>query len=392
MQKSNARLQVLLQNYFNNLNTEMENEELWSHIIASQNDQELMQLFPDTFSNEMAVPEDTLDTTKKQTILNYIYNYQLLEASDQPKKARLLPKLVAIAAAVALIISGIWFYAGNPVVNRNSEIVNQNDIKPGKNAATITLPDGSSVQLSDAKTGVVIDASKITYSDGSTLGSKGESNLGNTSSLRLPNGMTAITTPRGGTYQVVLPDGTKVFLNADSKLEFPSKFFGGERRVKLTGEAYFVVVHNSKMPFKVESNGQIVEDIGTEFNINAYADERSTKTTLVEGSAKVNEVILKPNQQSSLNGTRIKVENVDTELAIAWKNNQFIFEHDDIRYIMRMISRWYNVEIVYQGELPVTTFSGAVSRFANVSEVLRPLESTGQVKFKIEGMKILVSR
>jgi transmembrane sensor len=385
MQKPNARLQVLLQNYFNNLNTETENEELWSHIIASHNDQELMQLFPDAFNNEIAVPENALDATKKQTILNHIYNYQLLQVSHGPKKARLLPKLMAIAAAVALIISGVWFYAGNPVVNRNSEIANQNDIKPGKNTATITLPDGSRMQLSDAKTGVVIDASKITYSDGSTL-------EGDTSSLRLLNGMTTITTPRGGTYQVVLPDGTKVFLNADSELEFPDKFFGGERRVKLTGEAYFDVVHNSKMPFKVESTGQIVEDIGTEFNINAYADERSTKTTLVEGSAKVNEVILKPNQQSSLNGTRIKVESVDTELAIAWKNNQFIFEHDDIRYIMRMISRWYNVEIVYLGELPITTFSGAVSRSANVSEVLRPLESTGQVKFKIEGMKILVSR
>lgn len=392
MQKPNARLQVLLQNYFNNLNTETENEELWSHIMAAHNDQELMQLFPDAFSNEMAVPENALDATKKQTILNYIYNYQSLQASHQPKKMSLLPKLMAIAAAVALIILGVWFFAGNPAVNRNSEIANQNDIKPGKNTATITLPDGSSVQLSDAKTGVVIDVGKITYSDGSTLGSKAESNLGNTSSLRLLNGMTTITTPRGGTYQVVLPDGTKVFLNADSKLEFPGKFFGGERRVKLTGEAYFAVVHNSKMPFKVESTGQIVEDIGTEFNINAYADERSTKTTLVEGSAKVNEVILKPNQQSSLNGTHIKVENVDPELAIAWKNNQFIFEQDDIRYIMRMISRWYNVEIVYQGELPITTFSGAVSRFANVSEVLRPLESTGQVKFKIEGMKIFVSR
>lgn len=385
MQKPNARLQVLLQNYFNNLNTETENEELWSHIMASHDDQELMQLFPDAFNQEMPVPENALDATKKQTILNYIYNYQLLQASHQPKKLRLMPKLTAIAAAVALMVLGIWFYTGSPALNPDSEIAKQNAIKPGKNTATITLPDGSSMQLSDAKTGVVIDASKITYSDGSTL--KGE-----TVSPRLLNGMTSITTPRGGTYQVVLPDGTKVFLNAASKLEFPAKFLGGERRVKLSGEAYFVVVHDSKMPFKVESAGQIVEDIGTEFNINAYADEHSTKTTLVEGSAKVNEVILKPNQQSSLNGTRIKVENVDTELAIAWKNNQFIFEHDDIRYIMRMISRWYNVEIVYQGELPITTFSGTVSRFADVSEVLRPLESTGQVKFKIEGMKILVSR
>lgn len=378
MQNPNARLQVLLQNYFNNLNTGAENEELWSHILASGNDQELIQLFPDVFNNEMAVPENALDAAKKQTILNYIYNYQELQANHQPKKARLLPKLAAIAAAVVLIISGIWFYTGNSVVNRNSEIANQNDIKPGKNSATITLPDGSKVSLSDQKTGVVVGASKISYSDGSTVA--------------LLSGTTTITTPRGGTYQVVLPDGTRVFLNADSKLEFPGKFSGRERRVKLNGEAYFVVVHNSKMPFKVESAGQVVEDIGTEFNINAYADEHSTKTTLVEGSAKVNEVILKPNQQASLNGTQINVKNVDTELFIAWKNNQFIFEHDDIRYIMRMISRWYNVEIEYQGELPVTTFTGAVSRFANVSEVLRPLESTGQVKFKIEGMKILVSR
>lgn len=392
MQKPNARLQVLLQNYFNNLNTEAENEELWSHIIASHNDQELIQLFPDAFSNEMAVPENALDAAKKQTILNYIYNYQALQAGHQPIKARLLPKLAAIAAAVALIVTGLWFYTGNPTVNRNSEIANQNDIKPGKNSATITLPDGSKVSLSDAKTGVVIDASKISYSDGSTLVSAAGSNLGDTSSLRLLSGTTTITTPRGGTYQVVLPDGTRVFLNADSKLEFPGKFSGRERRVKLSGEAYFVVVHNSKMPFKVESTGQVVEDIGTEFNINAYPDERSTKTTLVEGSAKVNEVILKPNQQASLNGTQVNVKKVDTELFIAWKNNQFVFEHDDIRYIMRMISRWYNVEIEYQGELPVTTFTGAVSRFANVSEVLRPLESTGQVKFKIEGMKILVSR
>lgn len=392
MQKSNMRLQVLLQNYFNNLNTETENEELWSHIIASHNDQELMQLFPDAFSNEMTVPENALDATKKQTILNYIYNYQLLQASHQPKKARLLPKLMATAAAVALIISGVWFYASKPVVNRNSEIANQNDIKPGKNTATITLPDGSRMQLSDSKTGVVIDASKITYSDGSTLGSEGELNLGDISSLRLLNGMTTITTPRGGTYQVVLPDGTKVFLNADSELKFPSKFFGGERRVKLTGEAYFVVVHNSKMPFKVESTGQIVEDIGTEFNINAYLDEKITRTTLVEGSASVNNIVLKPNQQSTLSGKSLKVEEVDAELAVAWKNNEFIFEKEDIRYIMRMISRWYNVEIAYHGELPSTTFSGGVSRFANVSEVLRPIEATGEVKFKIDGRKIIVSK
>ncbi len=388
MQKSNARLQVLLQNYFNNLNTETENEELWSHIIASHNDQELMQLFPDSFSNEMAVPENALNATKKQTILNYIYNYQLLQAGHQPKRARLLPKLMAVAATLALIISGVWFYTYNPIVKSSSDIVNQNDIKPGKNTATITLPDGSRMQLSESKAGVVIEANQIKYIDG-TLFDTGKDNEQTDSQL---SGFTTISTPRGGTYQVALPDGTKVFLNADSKLEFASQTFNKDRRVKLTGEAYFIVVHQSKTPFRVESAGQTVEDIGTAFNINAYPDERITRTTLVEGSASVNDVVLKPNQQSTLRAGSLKVEEVDAELAVAWKNNQFIFEKEDIRYIMRMISRWYNVEIVYHGELPSATFSGGVSRFANVSEVLRPIESTGEVKFKIDGRKIIVSK
>ena len=388
MQKSNARLRVLLHNYFNDLNTETENEELWSHIIASQNDQELEQLFPDTFNSEMAIPETALDETKKQTILNYIYNYQLLQANPQLKKVSLLPKLMAIAAVVALIISGVWFYAYNPTVKSNSDIVNQNHIKPGKNTATITLPDGSRMQLSESKTGVVIDADQIKYIDGTPF-ETGKDDARTGSQL---SGLTTISTPRGGTYQVALPDGTKVFLNADSKLEFANQTFNKDRRVKLTGEAYFIVVHQTKRPFRVESAGQTVEDIGTAFNINAYPDERVTRTTLVEGSASVNDVVLRPNQQSTLRGESLKVEQVDAELAVAWKNNQFIFEKEDIRYIMRMISRWYNVEIVYHGELPSTTFSGGVSRFANVSEVLRPLESTGEVKFKIDGRKIIVSK
>lgn len=388
MQKSNARLQVLLHNYFNDLNTETENEELWSHIIASHNDQELEQLFPDAFNSEMAIPEIALDETKKQTILNYIYNYQLLQTSPQLKKVSLLPKLMAIAAAVALIISGVWFYAYNPVIKNSSDIVNQNHIKPGKNTATITLPDGSRMQLSESKTGVVIDANQIKYIDGTPFETGKDAER---TGAQL-SGLTTISTPRGGTYQVALPDGTKVFLNADSKLEFANQTFNKDRRVKLTGEAYFIVVHQSKSPFRVESAGQTVEDIGTAFNINAYPDEKITRTTLVEGSASVNDVVLKPNQQSTLRGGNLKVEEVDAELAVAWRNNQFIFEKEDIRYIMRMISRWYNVEIVYHGELPSTTFSGGVSRFANVSEVLRPLESTGEVKFKIDGRKIIVSK
>jgi transmembrane sensor len=313
------------------------------------------------------------------------------EYANGAKVTKLWPRIAIAAAAVAAITLGMWLYytPRHPDAGQDPGSAQYvNDIAPGKNGATVTLANGKVIQLSDAKTGVVIGDGRIVYSSPDDIGTHDEvASIPRNDVMQ----MTA-STARGQTYQFTLPDGTKVWLNADSKISFPSQFTGKERKIMLEGEAYFEVVHNAKQPFRVESKGQIVEDIGTEFNINAYADEGSTKTTLIEGSAAVNKLVLKPNQQSVLtNNNQIKVTEVDSDLAVAWKNNEFMFASESIETVMKMVERWYNVEVVYVGKKTTERFSGGVSRFDNVSKVLQIVESTGAVHFKIEGRKIYVS-
>jgi ferric-dicitrate binding protein FerR (iron transport regulator) len=293
------------------------------------------------------------------------------------RKAKLWPRIAVAAAAVAAITLGTWLYLSeitlSPKASRNDEVV-MNDIAPGKNTATLTLADGKVINLDTNKTSVVV-----------------------ADSVKAMTMLTA-STPRGGTYQFTLPDGTKVWLNADSKLEFPSQFSGGERKILLEGEAYFEVVHNSKQPFRVESSGQVVEDIGTAFNINAYVDEGRVKTTLVEGEARVHLTgitdkpfrTLTPGQQSVLtDNSRIKIETIDPSEAIAWKEGDIILDAD-IQTIMRQLSRWYDIEVIYEGKVSEEEFGGTISRNKNISEVLNVLQSTGRVRFKIEGRRVTV--
>jgi ferric-dicitrate binding protein FerR (iron transport regulator) len=205
-----------------------------------------------------------------------------------------------------------------------------------------------------------------------------------------------LSTVRGqeSPYPLVLSDGTKVWLNAESSITYPIAFNGKERSVKITGEAYFEVVHNTVQPFKVEVKGQTIEDIGTAFNINAYDDEPNMKTTLISGSVKINSsTVLHPGQQAIQSGPAIRVKDVDTEGAIAWKNGYFLFDYESLESIMRRISRWYNVDVAYEPGQQITTgFLGSMTRYTNVSEVLNALEAAGKVKFKIEGRKITVSK
>jgi len=193
---------------------------------------------------------------------------------------------------------------------------------------------------------------------------------------------------------MTLSDGTIVWLNAESSLRFPVAFTGNERKVELTGEAYFEVSHNSKQPFKVMANGETVEDIGTHFNINAYADEPATKTTLLEGAIKVSiaggaGVRPSPGQQTALINGHFTIKAVDPEQTIAWKNDLFDFEHATIPEIMRQASRWYDVDIVYEGSLPDKKFGGTISRNVSASKFLDILKFSG-VKFRIDGKKIIV--
>ena len=207
-----------------------------------------------------------------------------------------------------------------------------------------------------------------------------------------------ISTPRGGQYQLVLADGSKVWLNAASTLRFPATFSGTERKVELTGEGYFEVAKNATMPFKVGlENGVEVEVLGTHFNVMSYSDEEQVKTTLVEGKVKVlngeNNVMLRPNQQAKFtksNKSLVVDKDADVNKAIAWKNGLFDFDNDAITDIMRQLARWYDVEIQYSGNIVAQFYTGSIRRQVNISQVLFMLEQAGGVQFKIEGKKIIV--
>lgn len=323
--------------------------------------------------------------------------YARLPKAASGRTSKLWKRIATVAAAVGAITVGIWFYT------MRQPIMAQKDIAPGRNTATLTLSNGKTITLSGAKTGVILGASKLTYNDGTTVDPSSQEEIAKQS---VDQTLTA-STPRGGQYQFILPDGTQVWLNAASKISFPAQFSGTTRKIFLSGEAYFQVAKNKARPFIVESKGQEVTVLGTHFNINAYPDESSIKTTLLEGSVKVaslsvgsslpghpgNEQILTPNQQAINTGSTIKVSTIDPEEAIAWKNGLFMFNAESLSSIMKRVSRWYNIQVVYQdSELGNEVFSGSVSRFDSISSLLRQLENTASVKFKIEGERVIVSR
>ncbi|WP_285054517.1 FecR family protein [Pedobacter ginsengisoli] len=346
-----------------------------------------------------------------ETELEQIHKAMLQNVSENisvlPVRKALWPRIaVAAAAAVAIIVSGLWFYNATSVESRHPEFISgsQNDVAPGKNGATITLANGKVIKLSDARSGVIVGGGKIAYSSlraGEGARQPHQDSQNEIASIPRNEVMElTASTAKGQTYQFTLPDGTKVWLNADSKIEFPSSFVNSKtRNIKLSGEGYFEVYKDKAHLFVVESEGQRVEVLGTHFNISAYSDDNGIKTTLLEGSVRVNAasnksaVTLRPNQQATVTANAgITVKQVDPEMTVAWKNNKFMFESQGIQEIMKMVARWYNVEIVYEGEMPTDKFGGSVSRFDNVSKVLRALEKTKNVRFHIEGKTIYVSK
>lgn len=297
---------------------------------------------------------------------------------------------IAVAASIVIAMgTGYWFY-NNQLTGPQSKMTSQVDIAPGKNTAMLTFSNGKTILLSDAKKGVSVNASQLKYNDGSAVSSSAGMDI--IAGGAPAEGPVTATTPRGGTYEVILSDGTHVWLNADTKLTFPSKFSGSNRMVILTGEAYFEVAKNKAKPFIVNFGEQRIEVLGTHFNIMAYKDETASLITLVEGSVKVNsgtaKAILKPGQQAEISrkntSSIVLNKEINTEQVMAWKNGYFMFENEPVESIMRKISRWYNVDIVYQDNLQDKALFGTMSRFTNVSEVLKRLELTGLLRFKID--------
>jgi len=302
-------------------------------------------------------------------------------------KDSLWPRIISAAAIIIIISVGALFYMDylKKSEAKHAVLEAKSDISPGGNIATLTLADGRKISLTDAKNGQLAEQSGIKISK--TADGQLVYNITNAENSSQSLSYNTIETPPGGQYQVILPDGSKVWLNSASSLRYPVRFTGNERKVEISGEAYFEVAHNSKMPFRVINSSQIVEVLGTHFNIMAYPDESSTNTTLLEGSVRIikenKSKIISPGQQTRVKNGDIDVASVDVTQVTAWKEGYFMFKNEDIQSIMRQISRWYNLEVKYQGDIPEKVFGGKISRTRNVSEVLEILESTGSIHFKI---------
>jgi len=313
------------------------------------------------------------------------------------KKARIIPmyaRRFAAAAAVILVVSaGLFYYRSLKFDQSLSDIAKQ-DIAPGSNKAILTLGSGKRIVLTGAANG------ELAKEEGVVITKAADGQLIYTVSGKDSNSsdFNTIETPRGGQHQLRLPDGTEIWLNAATTLKYPANFTAlKERRVQLSGEAYFQVAKDGSHPFIVETDRSSVEVLGTHFDVNAYKDDAVVKTTLLEGSVKVLRgavvKVIKPNQQAVSDGGGIVVKEVVADDAIAWKNGYFMFSSDRLDNIMSRIARWYDVDVVYGDEsLKREIFLGTISRYEKISKVLRMLERTGTVVFEVKGNTVRINR
>nr|WP_121272283.1 FecR family protein [Pedobacter schmidteae] len=300
-------------------------------------------------------------------------------------------------ACIALIVSaiGALFYQNYPKASKDkNKTALKNDVLPGGNKAILTLADGSQVLLSDTGNGQIAEEQGISITktkDGQLIYRVNNPALAAAIGNEPVVTYNTISTPRGGQYQVLLPDGTQVWLNASSSLKFPTSFVANQRKVKLKGEAYFEVAKNKEKPFVVDVEDMSVEVLGTHFDVMAYEDEKSINTTLMEGAVKIiknNQTkVLEPGQQARVTDD-IEVVKATGDV-IAWKNGLTSFKDADIRTIMRQVSRWYDVEVNYEGELPRRLFTGEISRKANLSELIKIIELSN-IHLKLDGKVITV--
>ena len=300
-----------------------------------------------------------------------------------------------MAAASILLFLSLGIYsllhkqAAQPIAQNKLH-----EILPGINQATLTLSNGQKITLKNSLRG------KLAQQENATINITSGGEITYTQKTAQQAQVTelaynTLTTKRKEQFPLILADGTKVWLNSSSSITYPVAFNGKERSVSFTGEAYFEVVHNAAKPFRVSFRGQTVEDIGTEFNINAYDDEPVIKTTLINGSVRVikgsYKAILKPGE-AALTGLQgdIQVKDANIEETIAWKNGYFRFNNENIQSIMRVLSRWYDIDVQYSGNVTTEGFYCKISRFKNISSVLRILEKTKGVHFKIDGRRVTV--
>ncbi|GGG74612.1 iron dicitrate transporter FecR [Parapedobacter pyrenivorans] len=352
------------------------------HLLQSGKDKALfVQLINKHLHNE---EESTVD----DAVLSRVFARLNLGDDKRKKPIKSLTFYLKIAAAAVIcMVAGIGaYYHVQHKDQKTDKTIVAHDITPGGNRATLMLEGGQHIELSGNQSGIVVTDEEISYNDGTKLA---------TSSAVIHK----LVTPKGGQYQITLHDGTKVWLNALSTLTYPKQFAKGERIVELEGEAYFEVStwleDGQRIPFRVKTKSQTAEVLGTQLNINAYDDENTTTTTLLEGAVRVvtphSSASLKPGQQCKVGSQGIAIDEVDVETAVDWKNGDFIFVDENLASIMRKIARWYDVKIVYERDLPDELYNAQISRNKNLSEILRILELSGGLTSRIEDDTLFLS-
>ncbi len=397
MSSSETRIHYLLHRYWDNRITEEEKEELLLLVNSGEKDVELESLLRHLWEKEeecKAIFSEDTSAKMLRSILGVERSVANVHPISSGKTFSIFTRAVAAAAVIIIMVgAGLFFFnskpATAPVVKKEQPIRVTKPAVPGGNKAILLLADGTEMRLDEAENGTLAQ-----QGDTKILNFNGQlayNTTGNTGEVFY----NTVLTPRGGQYQIVLPDGTKVWLNAASSLKFPTAFVGDNRSVELTGEGYFEVAKKADMPFIVKANDVKVQVFGTHFNVMAYAEESTVNTTLLEGSVKVTKGsstgFLKPGQEAKVDkGGTLKVAYRDNiEDVVAWKDGVFQFNRASIQTVMRQISRWYDVEVVYQGKIPDKEFVGKIPRNAGLRELLRILEASN-LDFKNEGKRIIV--
>lgn len=375
------------------LNEWLARSERNSRLFASINDEEQLR--------QLVLLYEWEETQNNETIIWSKIRQQTAATAVAPVRRLHAWRRWTAVAAITLLVAGAWWYfkmyrpEDNPPV---AKVETPAEILPGRDGAILTLADGRQVVLDSLGNGVVAteNGAEVVLKNGSLA-------------YNMPAGAATavynnLTTPRGRQFQLILPDGSRAWLNAASSLRYPTVFATGERRVEVTGEVYFEVAHDKTKPFIVTiPRGAELQVLGTEFNVNAYANELAIKTTLVEGSLKVSSgsaaadghaVVLQPGQQAQISTTITNapvktISNADVDKAVAWKKGLFNFEDASLEEVMRQLERWYDIDVVYEKGIPDIKFGGKMSNDVSLSGLLKSLQDM-EVHFRVEGRRLIV--
>ncbi|MCF3111305.1 FecR domain-containing protein [Niabella sp. CC-SYL272] len=366
---------------------------------ASEEEQLFLEEYYNVFEKQPGI-EQELNSGELESLQQLLLKriHRRMDVYEIPRRPVFRGWRRLAVAASFLLVAGVTLLfvvrkQSRPGIARQEPAIT--DVLPGGNKAILTLDDGSTIVLDEMKKDSLVRQGAMQVSK-SADGLLIYSVAGNASSAEAVRYNT-VTTPRGGQYQVALPDGSRVWLNAASSIRFPTRFEQNQRNVSITGEVYFEVAHKPTQPFVVTAGATTVQVLGTHFNIKAYSDEGIMKTTLAEGSVKIanagKTVVLKPGEQLQAGGSLFKVvQQVDVDAELAWKNGLFYFKNDGIETVMKQVERWYNVDVQYNGAIPAKQFTGTIPRSVTLSELMEMLSFYDDMKCIIKGNTIIIQR